>query len=162
MKVFDAIVPKLAGGFFLLIGCLVAVWGVVWLGKTIIFVNQAARAPGTIVEMERSDFSKGSSVYYPIFTFVDSSGATHTQKASVGSSTYTFEPGERVSVLYDKAAPKHSEIDSFGTIWTAPLLVTVFGVVFGGFSFLWTFIAVWAIRSKSERQRAERDAAASS
>jgi len=118
-------------------GGLIVVVGLIWLVKTAGFVMHAAKAPGTVIAMERNTSSKGGSTYTPIFIFPDASGVVHTQRASFGSSSYTFEPGEKVTVLYDVSAPKRSEIDSFQTVWLGPLIFTGFGLVFGGFAGFW-------------------------
>lgn len=145
---------RIVGGGFILIGSLTAIAGLIWLFRTATFVMRASKAPGTVIEMERSTSSKGGSIYNPIFTFTDASGIVHTQRTSTGSSSYTFEPGEKVGVLYDSAAPKHSAIDSFHTVWLAPLFITGFGLIFGGFASFWLFLATRAMRLEKEKNAA--------
>lgn len=147
-------VARIVGGGFIFIGSLIAVAGVIWLVKTATFVTRASKAPGTVVEMERNASSEGGSTYHPIFTFADASGIIHTQRTSSGSSSYTFEPGEKVTVLYDITAPKNSKIDSFQTVWLGPLLITGFGLLFGGFACFWLFLATRATRLEKEKNAA--------
>lgn len=133
-------------GAFILIGSMIAIVGIIWLGNTASFVMRAAKASGTILEVERSTTSKGRSAYHPIFSFRDASGITHTQRTSTGSGYYSFERGENVTVLYDPSAPKNSKIDSFMTLWLGPLAITGFGLLYGGFSCFWLFWATRGIR----------------
>jgi len=133
-------------GFFILIGGLTALAGLVWTFRTALFVARAAKATGTVIEMERSMSSEDGSTLHPVFTFADPSGIFHTQRVLLGSSTYTFEPGERVAVLYDRNIPKHSNIDSFKTVWLAPVFIAAFGLLSGGFASFWLYIATRAIR----------------
>jgi hypothetical protein len=129
------------GGVFMVIGGLIAIAGLVWLVRTITFVMYAAKTPGTIIEMERDTTSKGGSSYHPIFTFSDGSGIIHTQRTFVGSSTYTFSVGDKVTVLYYVSEPERSEIDSFQTIWLGPLIATGFGLLFFGIPYCTIFLA---------------------
>lgn len=136
----DSKLASIIGGWFLATGILVAVLGVVWLIRTALFVRSASKAPGQVIAMERSDGSDGDSVFHPVFTFTDGAGIIHTQRSSFGSSSYSFAPGDLVTVLYDTATPKHSQIESFQTIWLGPSLITGFGLLFGGFAGLWLFL----------------------
>lgn len=140
---------KLVGRCFVVVGSLVTIIGLIWLGKTAAFVGRASKASGTVIEMERSTSSKGGSMYSPIYTFADASGIIHTQHSSFASSSYTFEPGEKVVVLYDGAAPKSSEIDSFSQIWLMPLLMSGFGMAFGGFACVWLFVVIRGTRTEN-------------
>jgi hypothetical protein len=139
-------IARVAGGGFILVGSLIAIAGLIWLTRTAWFSLHAAKAAGVVVAMERSESSEGGSTFHPVFTFTDGAGIIHTQRASFGSSTYSFESGERVTVLYDPAVPKHSKIDSFQTVWLGPLLITGFGLLFGGFACFWLFLAARGIR----------------
>jgi hypothetical protein len=127
------------GGIFVGLGSLIAIAGLIWLVRTVAFVATATKAPGTVIEVERTTSSKGASIYHPIFTFSDASGIMHTQRTFVGSSTYTFEPGNKVAVLYIASEPTRSEIDSFQTIWIGPLICTGFGLLFGGLAYYLIF-----------------------
>lgn len=131
---------KSIGVAFIIIGSIVAFTGMVWLFRTATFVSTASKAPGTIIAMDRSLDGNGGSILHPVFVFTDSGGITHTQRSSFGSSSYSFEPGERVMVLYETEVPKRSKIKSFQTLWLGPVMVTGFGVVFAGFASLWLFL----------------------
>lgn len=137
---------RLVGTVFIAVGSLFAIAGSIWLIRTAAFVSRAAKAPGQVIAMERSEGSKGGSVYHPVFTFTDSAGIVHTQRSSFGSSDYSFEAGEHVTILYDSTAPKHSQIESFQSVWLGPLFITGFGLLFGGFACFWLFLWTRAAR----------------
>lgn len=137
---------RIIGTAFIAVGSLIAIAGIIWLFRTAAFVSRAAKAPGQVIAMERSEGSEGGSVYHPVFTFTDSGGIVHTQRSSFGSSDFSFEAGEHVTVLYDSAVPKHSKIESFQTLWLGPLLITGFGLLFGGFASFWLFMWTRAAR----------------
>lgn len=120
---------RLVGTAFVIIGSLVAVAGLIWLIWTAGFVSRATKAIGQIIAMERSEGSEGGPIYQPVFTFTDSGGISHTQRSSSSTSEFSFEIGDRVTVLYDSATPKHSKIESFETVWLGPLVVTGFGLL---------------------------------
>jgi hypothetical protein len=143
---------RVVGGGFILFGSLITIVGLIWLVRTGMFSSRAVRAPGLVVEMERSTTSKGSSTFHPIFTFTDNAGMVHTQRTSFGSSSYSFEVGEKVTVLYDPVTPKNSKIDSFQTVWLGPLVITGFGLLFGGFACFWLFMATRGIRLEQLRK----------
>jgi hypothetical protein len=145
---------KLVGRVFVGIGSVVAIVGLIWLSKTAAFVSKASKASGTVIEMEHSTSSEGGSMYSPVYTFADASGIIHTQHSSSASSSYTFEPGEKVIVLYDSAAPKNSEIDTFRQVWLGPLFVTGFGMAFGGFACFWLYVVIRGTRTGNENDAA--------
>ena len=127
---------------FIVVGSLIAIAGLIWLVRTVLFVASATKTPGTVVEVERiPTFHKGQIIDRPIFTFSDASGIIHTQRTFVGSSSYSFESGDKVTVLYVASEPTRSEIDSFQTIWIGPLICTGFGLLFGGFAYYLIFLA---------------------
>jgi Protein of unknown function (DUF3592) len=141
---------RLIGTAFIVIGSLVAIAGLIWLVRTVVFVSGATKASGQVIAMERSEGSKGGSAYHPVFTFADSAGIVHTQRSSFGSSDYSFEAGERVTVLYDSTTPKRSKIESFQTVWLGPVFVTGFGLLFGGFACFWLFM--WTRAARLQKQ----------
>ena len=133
---------------FISIGSLIAIAGLVWLIRTASFVSTAAKAPGQVTAMERSQGSHGFSTFHPVFTFTDGSGIIHTQRSSFG---YSFEVGERVTVLYDAAIPKHSKIESFQTVWLGPLICSGLGMLLGCFASFW--LSLWSGAARIEGKK---------
>ena len=154
----DKRIARLVGGWFILTGALVTIAGLIWLTRTGLFVLRAAKAPGSVIEMQRSESSDGGTLYRPVFAFSDAGGIIHTHVASMASSTFTFEPGEKVTILYDPSAPKRSKIDSFHTVWLGPLFVFGIGFLSGSFACVWLALA---IRGIARQQQREADTSAS-
>lgn len=93
------------------------------------FLSQATQTEGVVVDLSLSR-SDNSDVYYPVVTFQTQSGESVQFKASVGSNPPSYEEGEKVEVLYDPAAPKEAEINSFSSLYLAPLILGILGSVF--------------------------------
>ena len=108
MKTAGNRLARTVGRLFILIGSLVAIGGAVSMGRTASFVLRASKAPGVVIEMERSSSSARGST----FMFADDSDIVHTQRLSSGSSPTHFKPGDEVTVLFDSFAPDRSKIGS--------------------------------------------------
>jgi hypothetical protein len=132
---------------FMASGGLVCIGGCIWFLHTAWFVAHATRADGQVIRMDASQDNHGT-MYRPVYTFSDLSGTIHTQACLMSSSDYSYEVGEKVTIIYNPASPKHSNIDSFMTVWFGPLALSVFGVLFGGFAGGWLFLWNRAIRNR--------------
>ena len=129
-----------------MIGGLITMGGLMWLIRTAVFVSGSDKSAGQIIAMERT---KGSRGVYPVFTFTDSSKNVRTQRSGIPE--HSFKVGERLTILYDPANPKHAEIDTFQTVWLPPFEVTGFGLLFGGFSWIMLLLTGTSNRGKSKR-----------
>ena len=98
------------------------------------FIQTASRAQATITKLvERKDDDHGT-MYYPVFTFIDSTGQVKEIYSSSGSFPPAYQVGEKVNVLYPPADPKHAKIDGFWELWLWPVLL-------GTFALMWLFVA---------------------
>ncbi len=99
------------------------------------FLAVARSADGTVVRMEysRSGFRTSVGSYYPIVRFHLPTGKTIEFRGWVGSNPPAYRRGESVRVLYDPTAPESAKIDSFFSLWFAPILLGFLGSVFGAF-----------------------------
>jgi hypothetical protein len=150
---------NIVGGAFIGISAVIAIAGLIWLGKTAVFVSRASKASGTVTEAttkirsrgEYRELSMNNLLHGPVYTFADSSGVIHTQRLSFSSSTSmdTFEPGEKISVLYERAAPNNSKIDTFGQLWLGSLLTIFGGMLSGGFAYCWLCSVTRETRAKN-------------
>ncbi len=115
-------------GFGMLIGC------GLFIISTREFLAVAKGTDGSVVrlEYERSGSKSGGS-YYPIVRFLLRTGETIEFSSSVGSNPPSYRRGEPVRVLYDPTAPESAEIDSFFSLWFAPILLGFLGSVFSAF-----------------------------
>ena len=145
---------RMFGCSSLVIGSVIAIAGLVWVVKTASFVMRAAEAPGKIVKIDRNTDWNGSAIYQPVFKFIDASGLVHTRRTSFGSSICTFELGEKIAVLYDPSKPTNCNIDSFQSVWLEPLLLSGFGLLFGGFACFWLLIVARSTRRENDRRGA--------
>jgi hypothetical protein len=146
---FDPKIARVVGFLFMAAGGLMAVLGILWGAHTFWFISHAAKAPGVVIAMDESHDSDHGTMYRPRYTFSDASGIVHTQLCSLSSSDFSFEVGEKVTILYDATSPKHSNIDSFKTVWFGPVFLTGFGFLSGGFASV--FVYVWQRVSQTQR-----------
>ena len=116
---------------FVIIGVGLTTAGLVWLGRTIVFVNSANRTTGTVVEIQIVKSRRSGATYRPVFTYADASGMVHTNPSASSSSGpgIEFHVGDKVDVLYTGAGATRAEIDSFGTIWLGPVAISGFGLL---------------------------------
>jgi hypothetical protein len=122
--------------FFLGIGMLVAAGVFAW--RTQAFVAQSVSTPGRVIEMEyRSGVgarSGGGEV--AVFTFTDSRGRQHTNRAGAAQSPSTHQIGASVTVLYSEGQPETAQIRGFRTLWILPTFLGGFGVAFTAFGLM--------------------------
>lgn len=140
LKIITIVFSLIGGG--LLVGTFLL------LHSSLTLVSEGQSVRGTIVSVERrvSHDSDGTSVtYYPVFTFTDANGISHTVASGTGSNPAGYETGEDVTVLYLTDAPSKARIKSFLELWLAPLIVGLLGLLFGGIGF---GMAFWHIRKK--------------
>lgn len=100
------------------------------------------------MEEESSDLSQDES--FPFFTFTDRSGVSHKGRILSGTTSSHLKSGDTIPVLFDPSAPEDSRIDTFGGIWSGPLAVTGFGILFGGLTCLWLFAAIRTVTPEQE------------
>ena len=106
--------------------------------------NQAS-ADGVVVDVvkQRELIDEEREIYddfhYPVIRFRAEDGRTRTVEVREGSTSPYYEPGDKVTVLYDREHPLDARIKSFGTLmadWILPLITGFLGMVFGGIGLL--------------------------
>lgn len=117
-------------GYVLLVGGIVmAITGVWQIFEGQAFLDNTARAEGTIVALKRERGAKGMAEDHPVVQFTaPESGATFSFKSRFGMWPSPFSVGEKVDVAYDPTNPVRARINSFWTIWFVPILINLFGV----------------------------------
>ena len=95
------------------------------------FLAGAAAAEGTIVAYAESRDQEGRLSYYPVVSFRAKDGQRVEFQARTGGSS-RGPLGERVAVLYDPRNPHEAAINSFFSLWFAPLLLLALGLGFAG------------------------------
>lgn len=96
------------------------------------FGSTAARAEGVVTDLVR-DRRPGLAyrvVFGTVVRFQDEAGAWHQFSEAVSSNPPPYQRGERVSVLYDPAAPDQAVIDGFRGRFLVSVIFAVVGGVF--------------------------------
>jgi len=124
MKVFNILrkVFSLLGFAFII--------GAIFLGKkSFDFVDKSQKVKGTVIgfQVQESSRSRG---YTPIIVFRTAKGQRIKFLGNIVSSSPSYKKGEQVEVLYLPSAPQKAKINSFWSIYLAPFVLGVFGVVF--------------------------------
>ncbi|MFI9487313.1 DUF3592 domain-containing protein [Promicromonospora sp. NPDC052451] len=92
------------------------------------FLASARPADGVVVgldeDLSRDGDGRTRSVYHPVVAY-EVGGQEHTVTGRTGTSPPAYDVGERVTVLYDPAAPDEARIKEGYAYW----LETVFGLV---------------------------------
>ena len=101
------------------------------------FVAGAARASGTVVDLEYSRSSDGGGAYYPVIRFGTAAGETVTFRSRVGSSPPSHHVGETLEVLYDPAAPQGAHTAGFFALYLGSFITGLFALIFGGVGGIW-------------------------
>jgi hypothetical protein len=119
---------------FLGVGLLFLLVGIGLFVHTRHFVATAQHAGGTVVSLElvTSNLRSRSSspTWAPRVQFATPDGQTHEFVSTSSSNPPSYGRGEHVGVLFDPARPEIARIDSFFSLWGAPLIFTVLGGVF--------------------------------
>lgn len=124
---------------FLGVGLLFVVIALVTTMNTRTFVAEANHAQGTVIDMVRrqSTDSDHSDAYAPVVRFVTTGGETVEFTSNTSSNPPSYARGEAVAVLYRPLTPHDAKINSFGSLWGAPVMFGVLGSIFaaggGGF-----------------------------
>jgi len=109
--------------------------------NTSLFVQEASRAEGTIVDMVTVDTvsARGyrSTVYYPTINFMDRGGEKIEFKSTIGTNPPSYSKGQKVEILYRPTDPQNAQINDFGSLWTGPI---VLGSIGGGFLIIGTIV----------------------
>ncbi len=93
---------------------------------------------GTIVRMAPylgGRIGKGKLVYFPEVKFTTADGREVQFRSGESRRADHFEPGDRVPVRYDPAAPEKAVIATFSALWALPLIYAAGGLLlllFGG------------------------------
>ncbi|HUE98684.1 MAG TPA: DUF3592 domain-containing protein [Anaerolineales bacterium] len=104
---------------------LLAIGYFLWKG-TKEFVDQARPVKGTVIRIV-SD-SEGASA--PVFKFTASNGGVIEKQEKVYSSPPGYQVGQTVDILYDPGNPHGARLAKTSSLYFAPILLAVMGVIF--------------------------------
>ncbi|MEM9061204.1 MAG: DUF3592 domain-containing protein [Pseudomonadota bacterium] len=125
--------------------------GVGMLLETIFFQVTSVKAIGEVVEVHESVTEKGEVLYSPTFKWRDQSGGTQTGSPSTKASWYDFRIGAEVHILYDPTDPEDVRVSDTESLWSAPVLVMMVGLIFA-------FLSWQVLHYRAQRQKADRKA----
>jgi len=116
----------------------------VWLfTDTSEFIDNASSTTGQVTDLlaHRSD-SSSSPTYAPEVEFsVD--GQIYSFISSSSSNPPAYDLGEQVEVIYDPQSPgSDARINGFMSLWMAPLIVGILGLVFASIALVMTVIGI--------------------
>ena len=66
-------------------------------------------------------YGEDSTSYRPTVGFKDLSGEARRAPTMTASTTYGFQPGDRVDILYDLRDPQYIHLDTFWAVWGATI-----------------------------------------
>ena len=124
MKTLGAVKYLFAG-----LGAALLAGAAYWRAHTLWFIEGAAVARGTVVDL-RISTSNNSRSYYPIVEFVAANGAKVQYVSSSGSNPPSYARGEPVKVYYNPSNPQDALLEGFFSLWGGPLIVGGMGAVF--------------------------------
>jgi hypothetical protein len=97
------------------------------------FVASARQAKATVIRLV-SD-SEGAAA--PVFKFTASNGDTIEKEDGVSSNPPEYQVGQVVDILYDASHPQSARIAKTTSLYFAPILLAVLGIIFMGIGLVW-------------------------
>jgi hypothetical protein len=120
---------SLVASSVLLLAVAFLVLGMISYRRVVRFIQSAAAAEGTVIDLRLRHDSDGDPLYYPVFRFQDSAGKEYEICSDTGSNPPGFAKGAPVDVLYDPSDPESARLDSFVQLWFLTTLLFGFGGV---------------------------------
>lgn len=121
---------RLMGLFFGLAGFGI-LCGAIWAySKQRVTLENRVVAAGTVVELVNpAATGNRASILCPVVEFTALSGHTIRFTSKFGAMPAKYRVGQSVKVRYDAADPRKAEIESALTLWLAPLILALMGLV---------------------------------
>ncbi|MDR0779447.1 MAG: DUF3592 domain-containing protein [Pseudomonadales bacterium] len=114
---------------FAIIGVGMLVGAVFSYRATSLFLAQAIKTKGAVVELVLSE-SRDTRAYQPVVQFASQNGQIIQFVSSTSDSLFNYSRGDIVEVLYDSKNPKNAEINGFFSLWGMVLILGFMGGVF--------------------------------
>jgi uncharacterized Tic20 family protein len=119
---------RITGALIILFSFIPLGFGAHFYKETERFLSTAIKTRAVVVEVERRRSDDGT-MFYPVFSFEDTSGQEHRIYSKEGSYPPRYETGERVLIYYDPENPKDTKFDSFVSLWLGSIIASVFGTI---------------------------------
>ncbi len=136
MKIFVAVF----GGIGVI---LLAIAGIVYVREQR-FLARAQPASGTVVDLDLSSDSDGSSTFCPVIEFTTEAGEPVRYYGNVCSNPPAYNVGQQVEVVYDPQKITHVQMSGFWSQYTGVVVLTCIGLPF----LLITLWGVMPVRKK--------------
>jgi cytochrome c-type biogenesis protein CcmH/NrfF len=126
---------------FLVLGWIILAVASAWTCYNVNFLTRAERAVGEVVRLEqhRGTGRSKQPTYAPVFEFKNSRERLHQVEELVRTGTAAHPVGSKVIVRYWPESPEYARIQSFSTLWLAPV---------GFFAVGGCFLAIAAFRKR--------------
>jgi len=108
------------------------------------FLSRAQTATGTVVDLDLSNDSNGSSSFCPVIEFTTQAGEPVRYYGNVCSNPPSYNVGEPVEVVYDPQDIKHVQMSGFWSQYLGVIILSCIGVPF----LLFTLWGVMPARKK--------------
>jgi Protein of unknown function (DUF3592) len=104
--------------------------GLGFLADSIVFVSDAQGTQGQVVDVRRSYSDDGGVSYTPTIRYRRSDGRIFEAETNMASSSYNYDIGERVEILYAFEEPEEVRIDTFFSLYGIGLIFIAMGGLF--------------------------------
>jgi hypothetical protein len=102
------------------------------------FLSTAEQVTGSVVDLDRSGGSDGSSAFCPVIEFNTKAGEPVRYYGNVCSNPPSYELGEQVDVVYDPQEISHVQMTGFWSQYTGVFVLGIIGLVF-------LLITIWGV-----------------
>ncbi len=146
---------RFAAIFLLAFGLLFAAVGGWFIWSSYDFSKYAVATTGSVIDLDINRSSDSNSVSYrPTVAFTDTDGIKRSGQTFLSSSSYNYNIGARVEILYDSRNPSKLRIQSWFSLWGFGLifLLTGLGIMIGA-------ALLWRVMKRRESQPERPDEA---
>jgi hypothetical protein len=125
------LIARIFVGLFLLFGPFMLVIALISFVRTQIFVHQAIRTTGDILDMEWVKTpGRSRPRYAPEFRFTLQDGRTYMLRSNTFTTWNAFKRGDRVSIVYPIDHPEWARIDTPMQLWLSSIIPAIIGAAF--------------------------------
>jgi len=117
------------------IGVIFTLFGLIFIGaggaltySTFNFMNNAMTTTGQVISVD-SNSSDGGTTYKPTFAYVDNDGQQRQGTTFLSSSSYDFQVGSKMDILYDSRDFSAVRLTGWFNTWGFGILFMAAGVV---------------------------------
>ena len=124
------IILRNLGWLFVAIGILLLAGAVISINSTRQLLNEGIRTTGNVVDYTIGQDDEGTTMYAPVFAFLDQDGFEHRVQSNVSSSGQAYIMGQAVTVIYRPDSPESAEIMSSFGLWGLTGILGFVGMMF--------------------------------